>query len=102
MTLCPPGFDCALLNSCPTYIQPCLDGFYCSSYANQPHLDDLDYRYALLKTLSDADSATWDDKEDYVVPDRAVQSMCFGGFYCPNATTILVSPSLPFSSQTPH
>eukprot|EP00981_Chlorochromonas_danica_P004890 scaffold978_cov172-Ochromonas_danica.AAC.21 len=89
MTLCPPGFDCALANSCPNYILPCLDGFYCSSYSNQPHLDDLDYRYALLRTIWDAKSATWDDKEDYVVPDRAVQSMCFGGFYCPNSTTIL-------------
>lgn len=91
MTRCPLGFDCALLNSCPSYILPCPDGFFCASYANHTHLDDLDYGYALLRTLWDDQAATESDKEDYVVPDRAVQSMCFQGFYCPNASTILVS-----------
>eukprot|EP00981_Chlorochromonas_danica_P006926 scaffold1504_cov172-Ochromonas_danica.AAC.14 len=90
MTRCPLGFDCALLNSCPSYTLPCPDGFFCASYANHTQLDDLDYGYALLRTLWDDQMATESNKEDYVVPDRVVQSMCFQGFYCPNASTILL------------
>eukprot|EP01039_Chlorochromonas_danica_P006863 gene6863-7586_t len=93
MTRCPLGFDCALLNSCPSYTLPCPDGFFCASYANHTQLDDLDYGYALLRTLWDDQMATESNKEDYVVPDRVVQSMCFQGFYCPNASTILPCPS---------
>lgn len=101
--LCPVGFDCALLNACPAPIVPCPPGFYCDSYAGSPLLDDLDYGYAQLKSLYSEDVITRKNMDEYVVPDRAVQTQCFMGFYCPNATTILVSlnhPSLRFDFLT--
>eukprot|EP00981_Chlorochromonas_danica_P011806 scaffold4280_cov169-Ochromonas_danica.AAC.5 len=93
MILCPLGFDCALLNSCPSYIQPCPDGFFCGSYANSSHLDELDYRYAMLLSINSGDDVTQSNKEDFVPPGRVVQSMCFAGFYCPDHSSILVSLS---------
>lgn len=101
MIRCPLGFDCALINSCPTYIQPCPDGFFCGSYANHSHLDELDYRYAMLSTLNAEKKATESNKEDFVPAGRAVQSMCFAGFYCPNNTVIKVSDPSP-CAWIPH
>lgn len=90
MSACPPGFDCAFLNSCPAIIKPCPEGFLCSSYAGHPQQGDIDLSYAKMKNIYTDVAVTEKNKEDFVVPDRAVQSRCYAGFYCPNATIILV------------
>jgi len=88
--VCAPGFDCAFANSCPQLIVDCPPGYFCSSYAGAEHQNDIDYRYALEKNLNNDNTVTRDNKEEYVPYDRAIQTRCMPGFYCPNATVMLV------------
>ena len=92
--ICPPGFDCALLNSCPSYTQPCPEGYFCGSYEGMHHQSLMDYRYAQLVNLyqDDAD-VTHDNKKKYIDADRTIQSSCLAGFYCPDSATMEVSPA---------
>jgi hypothetical protein len=89
--VCPPGFDCAYANSCPKLILDCPPGFLCSSYAGAQHQNDIDYQYAIQLNFFDDETVTRDNKEDFIPFDRSIQTRCMPGFYCPNATTILVS-----------
>lgn len=88
--VCPPGFDCAFANSCPKLILDCPAGFLCSSYAGAPHQNDIDFQYAKELNMFNHAVVTRDTKEDFVPFDRSIQTRCMPGFYCPNATTILV------------
>lgn len=90
-TVCPPGFDCQAYSTCPSYLLPCPDGFFCSSYEGSPYQADLDFEYAYYANQFNRDvTVTESNKEDYIVPNRTIQTLCLQGFYCPNATTILV------------
>eukprot|EP01040_Poterioochromonas_malhamensis_P002087 gene2087-2226_t len=93
--VCPAGFDCQAASSCPSYTVPCPDGYFCSSYEGNRYESDLDFQYASTVTryLHDPIDITNRNKKNYVDPDRAIQSACLSGFYCPNATTILPCPS---------
>lgn len=89
--VCPPGFDCQAYSTCPSYILPCPDGFFCSSYEGSPYQSDLDFEYAYFANQFENDvTITNSNKEKYVVANRTIQNSCLQGFYCPNATTILV------------
>lgn len=92
--VCPAGFDCQAASSCPSYTVPCPDGYFCSSYEGNRYESDLDFQYASTVTryLHDPIDITNRNKKNYIDPDRAIQSACLSGFYCPNPTTILVCP----------
>lgn len=95
---CPPGFDCALLNSCPAYIQPCPDGFFCGSYEGLKHQSLMDFRYAeYAYQYVDDVTITHKNKGRYIDPDRVMQAACLDGFYCPDATSMEVSALLSLS-----
>ena len=88
--VCPPGFDCALYNSCPQYIQPCPDGFFCGSYEGFPHQGVLDLRYAELANFYTDITVTDGNKKKYLDKDRTFQAGCLKGFYCPDSTSMKV------------
>ena len=83
MYACPIGFDCQLESSCPSFTVDCPKGFFCSSYLDSKHLKELDDSYDLISKI-------YSDDPPKVDSDRAFQIQCLPGFYCPNATTILV------------
>lgn len=92
--ICPPGFDCAFANSCPSPFIECPPGFLCSSYADMEEKKEIDYSYALYKSLFGGTGdvvVTPNNARKFIDPDRAIQNACLKGFYCPDATTIKVN-----------
>lgn len=93
MQNCPPNYDCQAFASCPSKLLPCPNGFFCSSYQNNSYQGELDLQYALIKMMygNNGVEITDSNKEKYIDKDRAIQTQCLAGFYCPDTTTMLVS-----------
>jgi hypothetical protein len=89
---CPPGFDCAFLNSCPSFHLDCPAGFFCGSYENATHRAKIDFAYSTYATLyNPQETVTMSNADNYVPDGRVFQNACPAGFYCPDATTIKVN-----------
>ncbi|RYH26738.1 hypothetical protein EON65_14005 [archaeon] len=88
--VCPKGFDCSLLNSCPAFKQDCPAGFFCDTYEGNKFQSDLDLNYAKLVTRFQDVVVTNQNKEKYVDVNRTIQAPCFQGFFCPTDNSIEV------------
>jgi hypothetical protein len=87
VVVCPPGFDCSLVYSCPSFISSCPAGFLCSTYETlaDEYIETADFRYDEFK-FGEVTS------QPFPEPGRYIQVSCIKGFYCPNATTISSCP----------
>lgn len=88
--VCPPGFDCAFLNSCPHFYVPCPDGYFCGSYEGYPDQSEMDFRYASYKYMNSATDVTHQNKIEFIDPDRAIQVKCLFGFFCSSSSQMEV------------
>jgi hypothetical protein len=79
---CPPGFDCAFLNSCPQYFVDCPDGYFCDSYQGYPGQGKMDMKYAMYTQMDSDATVTEKNKENYIDKNRAIQVKCLFGFFC--------------------
>jgi hypothetical protein len=88
---CPPGFDCAFLNSCPQYYVDCPDGYFCDSYQGFPGQGKMDMKYAMYTQMNSDATVTEKNKERYIDKNRAIQVKCLFGFFCSSYDEMEVS-----------
>jgi hypothetical protein len=59
----------------------------------------MDYEYATYKENHDGGGVTEENSWMYIDPDRAIQSKCLLGFYCPSSTTMYNCPDNSWCSE---
>ncbi len=89
--VCPPGFDCAFLNSCPQFYVPCPDGYFCDSYLGYKGQGEMDFRYAQYEQRNGWADVTQQNKEEFCDKDKAIQVKCLFGFFCSSSSEMEVS-----------
>lgn len=79
-------------NSCPAYTLPCPEGYFCGRYQGYSNQNDIDYYYAVLKEMYQGADVTYDNSYWYIDYQRAIQSKCVEGFYCPSSSEMIICP----------
>eukprot|EP01038_Epipyxis_sp_PR26KG_P012000 gene12000-16066_t len=90
--VCPSGFDCSYLNSCPKATISCPNGYFCGSYEGFQYESRMNYQYSLQRNYFQPVTVTRTNYLDWVDSNRAIQSACLKGFYCPSASEMKICP----------